>query len=280
MINFGPSGRSDEENEKKLSAIDFAKKLFENGLTTCEYPLTYGTNISDEKAKEIGDAFKTYNISLSVHAPYYINFATQDENKLMASIGYLMESVKKAVVMGADRVVFHTGSLVGQTREDALKNTIKGVKLFLDELDKQNIKGVYICPETMGKHGQLGTPEEVASLCELDERIIPTIDFGHINAYTLGELRTEEQYAKILKLFIEELKKNEIHIHFSRIEYSSKGEKKHLNFSSDAEYGPDYKIFLKALSKYKEKNIRVISESAGEQTKDSKIMLQYYKNVF
>lgn len=280
MIKFGPSGRSDEDNEKKLSTEDFAKKLYDNGLTTCEYPLTYGTNISDERAKEIGDAFKAYNISLSVHAPYYINFATQDLTKLGATINYLLESVKKAKVMGSDRVVFHTGSLVGQTREEALKNTINGVKMFLEEMDKLGIEDIYICPETMGKHGQLGTPEEVAEICKLDDRIIPTIDFGHINAYTLGELKTKEHFENILDLFINKLNKNEIHIHFSRIEFTNKGEKKHLNFSSDSEFGPDYKLFIEALSKYKDKNIRVISESAGEQTKDSKIMLQYYKNVF
>ena len=40
---------------------------------------------------------------------------------------------------------------------------------------------IALCPETMGKINQLGSLEEVMTLCRVDERILPTIDFGHLN---------------------------------------------------------------------------------------------------
>lgn len=274
MVIFGPAGSCDEVVESKMKRPAQAQFLREMGLKAYEHPFTFGVNINEQTKQDLIQEFGDFK--LSVHAPYYINFASDDEEKLMKTNGYLMDSVLKAREIGADRVVFHPGSLTGQTREQALSNTLKNLKNFVALMDERNIHDVYICPETMGKHGQVGTWEEVAKMCEIDERIIPCLDFGHINAFTLGGLDSLSAIEEIIKKFVVELKKKEIHIHFSRIEYTSKGEKKHLILDDPSDFGPDYKMMIDILKKY-DANYRVISESQGTQSRDSYKMLEYYK---
>ncbi len=279
MIEFGTSGVAVGMGDLK-GYDEIAKALKEMGLTCFEYPLTYGTNISDEKCEEIGNMFREYGIKLSVHAPYYINFASPDELSVQKTFSYLYNSMKKAKCMGADRVVFHPGSLTKQEREVAVSNVLKNLKSFIEQIDGDElVDGVLLCPETMGKHGQIGTPKEVAEMCKISPRFIPTIDFGHINAFTNGELKETKSFEEVLKIFVEDLGIKEIHIHFSKIEYGLKGEIKHLTFATDPGFGPSEKNMVDSLKKY-DANYRVISESAGTQDIDAKIMLDYYKKGF
>ncbi len=277
-IRFGTAGMSDKMREDKLSYIQVSELLTKNGLLCYEYPFTHGTNITEEKCVELGEIFKVHNVSLSVHAPYFINLATNDDEKKEKTFGYLYNSMRKAKIMGADRVVFHPGSLTGQSREMAFANTLNNFKEFLQRIkDVEEVSGVFLCPETMGKHGQIGTVEEIAKLCELADIVIPTLDFGHINSFNGGSLKTEQSFHEILDVFIKSQNKKEIHVHFSKIEYGAKGEIKHLCFNSDFKnFGPDYKIFVDSLKKY-DVNIRVVCESAGMQDTDAKIMLDYFK---
>lgn len=279
MVYFGPAGTSDEVIDGKMTKAEHCDYLLKMGVTAYEYPLTYGVNMTDATKKEVVEHYARH-FKLSVHAPYYINFASPNEEQILKSFSHLMGAVKRAKEIGADRVVFHPGALTGQTREVAQNNCINALKRFLELLDNSGITGVYICPETMGKHGQLGTVDEVYEMCALDERIIPTIDFGHINAFTLGGLDAPQKYSEILDKFVNKLGKKEIHIHFSRIEFTPKGEKRHLTLSEQGEFGPDYKDFLIALKKFDGANIRVISESSGTQSVDSAFLQEYYKKVF
>ena len=279
MIYFGPAGASDEVINQKMTKKQQAEYLLKNGLYAYEHPFTFGVRITDKSAEDLKKLFAGNNIKLSVHAPYYINFASSDDIQIAKSNKYLLDTVLKAIEIGADRVIFHPGSLTGQEREIAVQNTINNLRNFIKILDENNIQNIYICPETMGKHGQIGTVEEVAKMCEIDSRIIPCIDFGHINAFTLGGLNSVEKYKEILDLFINKLNKTEIHIHFSRIEYSPKGEKKHLTLLDESDFGPDYAQMLETIKNYPA-NIRIISESSGTQTTDSIIMKEYLKNSF
>lgn len=279
MIDFGPAGACDEVVLNKMRRKTHARFLLDLRLGAYEHPFTFGVRISDNAQADIIEHFSGQGLKLSVHAPYYINFASSDPEKIQNTYKYLLDSVLKARELGADRVVFHPGSLTKQTREEAMENCLKNLKEFIKIMDDNNIHDCYICPETMGKHGQIGTWQEVKQMCALDERIIPCLDFGHINAFTLGGLTSEEKYHEILKSFIEELNKKEIHIHFSRIEFTKKGEKKHLTLDEESEFGPNYQEMINAIEKY-DANFRVISESNGTQTLDSKKMLEYYEKCF
>jgi len=281
MIDFGPSGHCEKMEEENIDILKVPAFLNEHGLTAFEYPLTYGINISTAKAKIIGEEFKKYNIKLSVHAPYYINLATPDDEAAEKSFGYIVSSIAIMKAMGADRLVFHPGSLTKQTREVAFNNTIRRIKELVVRLKEENLlDGIYLCPETMGKHGQIGTYSEVLEMCKIDEHIIPTLDFGHINAFTLGSLKTSADFEEILNAYISGLgdRGHNIHCHFSRIKFGDKGELCHLNFDTLEDFGPDYLELVKALRKCKTEG-RIISESRGHQTIDSMAIKRAYDAI-
>ena len=108
MIKFGPSGNSLAFSLAGYKeSVDSPKWVKNLSLDCFEYSFGRGVNMSREKAKVIGKAFEEQGVELSVHAPYFINFAGLDEEKLENSYGYLLSSCEFAKLMGAKRVVFH-----------------------------------------------------------------------------------------------------------------------------------------------------------------------------
>lgn len=281
MVRFGPSGFCEEFSEKYKTTEEMPAWLEAHGLDAYEYAFNKGVRISDEKAVSIAKAFEGKNKQLSVHGPYYINLANPDDEMAFKSKMYIIDSLTKMRLLGAKYLVYHPGSLMKSTREEAFNLVMKRTKELIGMLDEYGFHDMYICPETMGKHGQVGTVEEVAQMCALDERIIPTLDFGHINAFTLGGLKTEQDFENVfmtLKKYMGERYKK-VHIHFSKIEYGAKGEIRHLKFDEDDKnYGPDFELLAKVLKKL-DIDATVICESRGSQTKDAVKMKEiFYKN--
>ncbi len=279
MIKFGPSGFCDEFSNEFKSTEDMPKWLSKHGLTCYEISFTNGVRMSLETAEKYGKLFKQVEIELSVHAPYYINFANPDPVMIEKSNAYIIESLKRMKALGAKKLVFHPATQMKMTREEAFDNTYNNIKKLMKIIEEYDFKDILLCPETMGKHGQIGTVEEIAKICSIDERIIPTVDFGHVNSFTGGGLKTEEDFENVfntLKKYLGE-RFNKIHIHFSKIEYGKKGEIRHLTFE-DKIYGPEFEPLAKVLKKY---NVEacVISESAGAQTKDAVIMKNIFQSV-
>lgn len=218
---------------------------------------------------------------MSLHAPYYISLSSLEEEKRLNSIRYIVDSAKAAELMGADRIVVHSGSCGKLSREEALVLAKDTLQKALSALDELGLGHITVCPETMGKVNQLGNLDEVLSLCELDERLIPCIDFGHLYARTFGEIQGKDQYREILEAVENRLGHDRLqifHSHFSRIEYTEKGgEKCHLTFS-DTIYGPPFEPLMDLVA---EKGLtpRFICESAGTQAEDAKTMMEYYENI-
>ena len=276
MIKFGPSGFSEDFAKLYGTTEKIPDWLVSHGLDAYELSFTNGIRLSDETAKKYGELFKDKNIEVSVHAPYFINFANPDEAMIEKSFGYITSSLSKMKLLGAKKLVFHPGSLMKMTRDEAFKNTYENIKRLIDRLDSLGYSDFYLCPETMGKHGQVGTVEEIAKICTIDDRIIPTLDFGHINAFGGGSLKTETDFFNVfetLKYYLGD-RFNKVHIHFSKIEYGKKGEIRHLTFE-DKVFGPEFEQLAVALKKYNIDSC-VISESSGTQTIDAVAM----KNIF
>ena len=195
------------------------------------------------------------------------------------SINYVLQSAQAAKMIGASRVIVHSGSCGKMTREKALELAKDTVRRCLKAMDEEGLGDIVFCPETMGKINQLGNLDEVLSLCELDERLIPCIDFGHLNARTLGQVNSRESFLEILdavenRLGIDRLK--QFHSHFSKIEYTDNGgEKRHLTFE-DAVYGPEFEPLAELIAK---KNLSpvFICESAGTQAEDAQAMMEMYR---
>ncbi len=281
MIKFGPSGNSiaftlSGMQKSEQSAV-WVKNL---GLDCFEYSFGRGVALSDERALSIGKAFKDAGVEISVHAPYYVNFSNPEQDKVENSYNYILDSARKLCLMGGKRVVFHPASQGKMKREDAVNLCIERLKVLKDKIISEGLDNLYFCPETMGKHGQIGTIEEITEFCSLADFYIPTVDFGHVNARECGSLKTFDDYYSRLKYMIDKLgyeKMKNFHVHFSKIEYSAKGEIRHLTFE-DQRYGPDYIPFLQAICKLKLEPY-VICESAGTQDEDALTLKQAYYSI-
>ena len=156
-------------------------------------------------------------------------------------------------------------------REQAVKNILTLFPQILEKLEAQGLlEGITLCPETMGKLGQIGDIEEILCICALDERLIPCVDFGHIYARRLGQFGDKKSFAAILDGIESSLGKErakQIHVHFSRIEFTKGGEKRHWNYQ-DIQYGPNFDP-LAALLAQRDYTAVVICESSGKMAEDA-----------
>lgn len=276
---FGPAGNSESFRQMGYTSSQSVPEYIEKmGLDAYEYQCGHGVRISEKSANELGERAKEKNVILSLHAPYYISLSSVEEEKRQNSIRYILQSAKAAHAMGANRIVVHSGSCGKISREEALSLAMDTLRQAIAELDAAGLSEVHICPETMGKVNQLGTLDEVLSLCSMDERLIPCIDFGHLNARTFGGLRAFSDYEAIFDAIENRLgndRMRHFHSHFSKIQYTDKGgEKAHLTFA-DTVYGPDFEPVAELLAR-KGCSPTIICESAGTQAEDAKIMKDIY----
>ncbi len=278
---FGPAGNSESfVTLGYKSSLQVPEYLVKIGLDCFEYQCGRGVNIGQEKATELGKIAAQNGIRLSLHAPYYISMSSVEEEKRLNSVNYILASARAVKAMGGNRIIVHSGSCGKLSRENALELAIDTMKIAQKALDDEGLNDISICPETMGKVNQLGTLKEVLELCRVDERIIPCIDFGHLNARDLGILKTKEDFEQIFIEIKNTLGSDRLrlfHSHFSKIEYTKGGEKKHLTFE-DTVYGPDFEPVMELTYKYG-CSPTFICESAGTQAEDAKKMKDYYLSI-
>ena len=275
---FGPAGNSDSFYQEGFSAsVDMPKWLAARDLDAFEYSFGRGIRLGTEGAKAIRAEAEKYGIQLSVHMPYFINLATEEDEKKVKNIGYFVASLKVAEALGAKRAVFHPGSASGGDRGAILQRAKVFFKEIIATLDDMNLMNVTLCAETMGKINQLGSLEEVIELCNVDERIWPTIDFGHLHCRGLGAINSKEDYAAILDKLengIGTERAKTMHVHFSRIEYTKGGEKMHHTFA-DVQYGPEFMPLAELIAERGYEPV-FICESKGTMAEDAKSMKDMY----
>lgn len=281
MIKFGPSGNGEAfyaaGYKHSEEAANYCKKL---GLDCYEYSFGRGVHMSEGKAISMCEAFKNAGVEISVHAPYFINFANPDDEAAQKSYGYVLESAKYLKLLGGERLVFHPAAQGKVSRGQAVQKTADRLKVLRDYIYLNGYENLKICPETMGKAAQIGTLEEVVGFCKIDNCFLPAIDFGHINAREQGSLKTEKDFSDRLEYMIAELgyeRVKHFHVHFSKIMYGGKGEIKHLTFE-DTEYGPEFGPLAMALKKLKLEPY-IVSESAGTQAEDALAMKRIYNSL-
>ncbi len=277
MATFGPGGNSESWGKNKFPE-DLPAYLKNFGLNGYEIECGRGVRISQNTYDKLPQLAQENGIFLTLHSPYYISLSGTSEETRIKSVDYIMEAMRAADMVGAKKVVVHSGSCAKISRETAMEYAKDTIRRALAQMKEENIKAVF-CPETMGKINQLGTLEEVVELCTLDDSMLPCVDFGHLNARTLGGIKTSADYAAILDTIENKLgfdRLSNMHVHFSKIEYTSGGEKRHLTFS-DSEYGPDYEPLMELFAK-KGLNASVICESAGTQAEDAAVMKKCYES--
>jgi deoxyribonuclease-4 len=281
MILFGPSGNSDIFYEQGYkSSLEMPGWLRNMGLDAYEYSCARGVRIKHDMAEKLGVIAKDNKIALSVHAPYYINLASEDPQAIEKSIEYIIDTAKVAELMGAGRVVLHPGSLGKKTREEAFANIRNNLGRVLQIMKRRNCK-VSLCPETLGKKNQMGSLDEILELCLMDEALIPTLDFAHLHAIDGGALKVKDDYRRVFDRLFTVLGSNRgkrIHIHYSRVEYTIKGgEKKHWSYD-DIQYGPEFGPLAECLVEYGV-SATIISESRGTMAEDSVKIKKIYDRI-
>ena len=280
MLRIGPSGNSLGFYESgRKHTYEEAEWLHEIGLTAFEYSFGRGVHITDETAAKIAQEMKKYDIALSIHAPYYTNSANPDSEMIEKSIGYVRQSLIAMKKMGGARVVFHPAACGKQVRSEAVAATKSNIIKMMSELSGcLGFDDYILCPETMGKLGQIGTVEEVVDFCKADKHLYPCYDFGHINSYTHGGIKTKDDYKRIIDYTFDglgEKKAKNIHIHFSKIQYGAAGEIRHLTLA-DTEYGPEYAPLAEVIDEYRMTPVR-ICETKEVMAQDALIMKKCHK---
>ncbi len=247
-ILFGPAGNPIGFAGKTVEVCDYIREL---GLEAYEYQATYGVRIKKQSALELKQNSQKNDIRVSMHAPYYINLSAQKEDVIERSIDRLIQSARAAEWIGAYRIVFHPGFYTKYTPQEALRKCKGSISKLMDDLDSLGIKKFTFAPETTGKRSQLGNLDEIIDICRSFENFSPTIDFAHLHARGRGCIKRLDDYHGILgKLgdVLEDIgnKTQPLHCHFTRIEYTDAGERKH-HVLNETDYGPPLDLLLEAL---------------------------------
>ncbi|MFZ3382534.1 MAG: TIM barrel protein [Candidatus Methanoperedens sp.] len=231
---FGTAGTPISSNgTDSLSGIE---RVHELGLGCMELEFVRGVKMGEETARKVSALAKKLDIGLSVHAPYYINLNGEGETRLKSG-ERILNSARIGYICGAKNVVIHAGYIQKDSRHDAYEKIKNELIQIREQMDNESIN-ITLRIETMGRISQFGSLNEVLAITEV-AGVFPCIDFSHLHAVN-GKNNSREEFAGILTDIENKLGRdglNNMHIHVSGIEYTSKGEKNHLEFEeSDFKY--------------------------------------------
>jgi len=278
MIRFGPAGNGQSFYDAGYtSSLDVPKFLAQVGLNAYEYQCGRGVNVKEEFCRKLAGAAAEHGIALSLHAPYFINLASDDPKVQESSLNHIRKALAAAQAMGARRIVVHPGSVGRVTRGEAVDRARRLLERVLEEL-MSDYPGIKLCLETMGKINQVGTLEEIIELCQLADCLIPAVDFGHLHARGLGAVKGKGEFEEILARIAAGLGAEvvqDLHIHFSPIEFGKGGELRHRTMA-EREYGPHFEPLAEIIVRHRLTPV-IISESAGTQVEDALRMQELYR---
>ena len=220
-------------------------RVAELGLQAMELEFVHGVRIRDEMADRVRRVAEENEIALTCHGPYYINLNAQEKEKKRASIKRVLDTARAAHRVGARSITFHAAFYMKQDPQKVhrvVKDALAGIMKTL----KQEKIRVQVRPELTGKPSQYGDLEELLALSKDIEGVFPCIDFSHLHART-GAENSLAEFEAVLKRYARVLGKpalKDLHLHVSGIEYTEKGERRHL-LLKESDF--KYRELLKAL---------------------------------
>ncbi len=274
-ILFGTAGTPTTVTGRgSLEGIREVNKL---GLGCFEFEFVQSARMRSELAEECGTVAKNLGVSLSAHAPYYVNLISEDKAKRKASVQRILATCEILSWAGGKEVVFHPGFYGKLGKKKAFEEMKAGFGELVDAVKEAKFSCV-LAPETTGKHSAWGSLEETAAMCKEFgfEKVRPTIDFGHLHARLNGGIKKREDFARILDHVQAELGRvalENLHCHLTGIKYSEKGELKHLEVSSKS---PDYALLWPELVERKCAGT-LISESPNIEADALKMKKEFEK---
>jgi len=248
----------------------------EMGLDGLELEFVHGVRISDKSREDVASAVKNQGKIITAHAPFYVNLNAREDDKVEASVQRIIETAEVANELGGYSITYHAGFYLNQEADLVYEKIKTQTQIITDSLSKVGNK-IWIRPETTGKATQWGDLDEIIRLSKEFETILPCVDFSHIHARYNGFWNTYDEFASIFEKIGNELGQvalDNFHAHIAGIEYSVKGEKKHLNLE---ESDFNYKDLLKA---FKDFNIKgaIVCESPNIED-DAKLLKDYYTSL-
>ena len=254
-------------------ALDIIEEM---GLDGMEVEFVHGVRMSDETRQFLNKTAKEKNLVLTAHGPFYINLNSKEEEKVEASVNRIIDTASTANDFGGYSITYHAAFYMGKDKEVVYEQVRRQTEKIVKILNDNNLK-MWIRPETTGKATQWGDYEEIIRLSKDFEQVLPCVDFSHIHSSTGGEYNNYDEFCKIIDIIGTELGDfalNNFHAHLAGIEYTSKGERRHLIFE---ESDMNYKDLLKALKVFGVKGA-LVCESPNIET-DAKILKDYYMSL-
>lgn len=271
---FGTAGIPIATNPREtLNGIKAVKEL---GLNAMELEFVQSVNISKEKAQLVKEAAANNSVVLTCHGQYFINLNSLEEAKIIASRKRILDNARRAYEAGAWSICFHMAFYMKHDPVKVYDKVKTELKLLSKQLQDEGNK-IWLRAETTGKKTQFGDLKETLKLSQEIEGIMPCIDFAHLHARDNGKWNTYEEFSSILSDVEKHLGKNgleNMHIHIAGIEYSEKGERRHLELQKS---DMNYKELVRAWKDFKIKGV-VISESPNIE-KDALLLQKIYVSI-
>jgi len=242
---FGPAGMPPGFKALKRPVTEVPQYLRDEGLDSFEYQMVrWGPipQIRQEMAEQLGKNAVEQDVWLTAHGSYFVNLTAAQREVLEASKRRLLACVTGASWMGAHIVVFHPGSYAGRPPSEVYETCEKAMKEVVESMRSLGITRVHLAPETMGKSSQFGSLDEVLRLCERVELTEPNVDWAHLHARDRGRFKTIDDVRRVADEIEGRLGSDALrnmHCHFSHIEFTDKGERRHHNLDR-VEFGPDF----------------------------------------
>jgi deoxyribonuclease-4 len=252
------------------------------GLSALELQCTYGVRMSDEQAIRYKKLAEEKDIKLTIHAPYYVNLGSKNQQTVINSKNEIIKAFRLANIIGASRIIFHPGGGYGKTEEDraeGISQIITALNDIKPNIDTTNVK---IYPEIGGKVASLGRLDEIIDICKSVDYAYPCIDLAHLHAREQGSMVSQAKILDVLNKIEVELGRDSLlraHFHMYPVDYTVGGEKIHKAFedrdASGKRYLPIASDFIEAI-KQKDLHPLVICEAYNTQEIGAMLMRDIY----
>ena len=280
VAGFPPNFSKSPYKNKRERIFEWLHSL---GLDWIELQNTYGVKMPEKQALEYRALAEKYGIGMSIHAPYYISFASRDPDVVQRSKERMLQCVQLAQLLGSERIIFHPGYPPGKTPEDRRIGVAKIIDA-LQTIEPQVPVGIHVYPETAGKRSQIGSVEEILEICGAVRYARPCFDMAHIHAFQLGGLKSAGSIRRTFDQAVNSLGPallKQLHIHMYPVDYDHNGEKKHRAFAdisdedSGTPYYPTAEAFIAVISELELETV-VICEARDTQDVGAMLMKRLF----
>jgi deoxyribonuclease-4 len=225
---FGTAGVPfSSADDSSLAGIERIRAL---GLDGLEIEFVNGVKMGLDTAAKVREKAARLGVALSVHAPYHINFNSENPGIRLQSRERLLKTARIGAACGATSVVFHA-AFYGKDGQDTTYEAVRREVGEVVSTVRAERLPVALRVETMGKRAQFGTLDEVLQLCRDVDGLQPCLDFSHLYARE-GKINSYRDFERVLAKVARKLGPRALrraHIHIAGIQYGERGEIKHLN---------------------------------------------------